>query len=178
MKKRALVSFVFALLMIAAGPSTSHGQISFEIGPHIGVDAGDASDLGGDFFAGADARIGAAVLPFIINPSVDYYFLDDATLSGESIDRSLYTIDLNALYEFGPNTVVFTPYAGVGVGITNFSADTEIADIETDDTSIGANFIAGARFHLGVIKPFVQAKINVGGDYQLFGVMGGLLFGF
>lgn len=177
MKKCIFLSFILVLLGLASLQNT-RAQVSLQIGPHIGLDTGDAGDLGGDFFIGGDARLGIAGLPVILNPSFDYYFIDEATISGTTIDRSLYTIDFNALYELGAsNTVVFTPYAGAGIGILNFSTDPDQPNV-ADGADVGLNLIAGARFQFTVIKPFVQAKIKVGGDYNLFGVMGGLLIGF
>jgi len=91
-----IASALFALALIVA-PQQVEAQTTIEVGPRLGIDLGDASDIGGDFFIGAEGRIGTDALPVIINPSFDYYFVD----SPEGVDRSLIAIDINALYEFG-----------------------------------------------------------------------------
>jgi len=173
---------LFALLLFAA-PQQVDAQTSIEVGPRLGIDLGDASDIGGDFFIGAEGRIGTDALPVIINPSFDYYFVD----SPEGVDRSLIAIDINALYEFGIDNQAFTPYAGGGIGITRVSVSSEGVDVpgfgslgggSSSSSEVGLNLIGGARFETGSLQPFAQAKINVGSDITLFNLMGGLLFSF
>lgn len=165
MRKSLILSTLFALLLLAA-PQQADAQTSVEIGPRIGIDAGDIEEL----FIGAEGRIITDALPVVLSPAFDFYFVDSGV---DGVDQSIFTIDFNALYEFGVDNQAFTPYAGGGLGIVRASSDP--GDSSTD---AGLNIVGGARFETGNLKPFVQAKINVGGDFTLFGVMGGLLFSF
>jgi hypothetical protein len=95
-------------------------------------------------------------------------------VEGTSVDQSVFTIDLNALYEFGVDNEVFTPYAGGGIGITRVSID-ENLPFREDETDVGLNVVGGARFPLESVEPFVQLNALVGGDYDRLGITGGLL---
>ena len=154
-----------AVLFVVIGISTARAQTSFEIGPRVGFDlAGDVEEL----FLGADARIGVASLPVLLNGTFDYYLVDN---------YDLWQLSLNALYEFGVDNQAFTPYAGGGLGITRYSfdIDSEFVDLDTSSTDVGLNIIGGAIFELGNLKPFAQAQITFG-DFDLFSIAGGLLF--
>lgn len=171
---RVLCTAALALLCTFALPATADAQVGFTVGPRIGLDVGD--DIDGEsntFSAGADVRISSVALPFIINPTYDYYFLD----TPEGSDASFSTLNINALFPFGINNQVFTPYSGIGVGFIFASQDG--ADTTTDT---GINIVTGAQFGLLPLKPFVELGYSVyftEGDSNLnaFGIRGGLLFG-
>lgn len=131
-------------------------------------------DRGGSLFLGADARISGQALPVVLNPSFDFYLMDD--VSGTSASQSVFAVDVNALYEFGVENQVFTPYAGGGVGITRYSADTEVSGLGSETTEVGLNVVGGARFPLGNLEPFAQLNATLGGDVERLGITGGLLF--
>ncbi len=171
MKKLAIVSLIASFVLLLA-PQQADAQVSVEVGPRLGLDVGDIEEL----FIGADGRIASADLPVVINPAFDYYFVEDVTIFGTEFNQSVVTFDINALYEFGVDNQAFTPYAGGGLGSIRSSIE---ANGESEsETEIGLNIVGGAQFETGNLRPFVQAKINVGSDVTLFGVMGGLLFGF
>lgn len=157
-------------------PTSAEAQTSFKIGPRLGIPVGDVSDAGGDLFLGADARIETEALPVVINPSIDFYFMDDFPTGSGSVSQSLFTIDINALYEFGVDNEAFTPYAGGGIGITRYSLDADLRNSNTSDTDIGLNIVGGARFLLGSVEPFAQLNAAFGGDWDRLGITGGLLF--
>lgn len=172
MKKLTILSLIAAFAFLLA-PQQATAQTEIEVGPRIGIDVGDASDIGGDFFIGAEGRITPENFPVAINPSLDYYFVD--------VDGySLFAFDINALYEFGIDNEAFTPYAGGGLGFIRSSYETDLGfgagTVSGSNTEIGLNLIGGAEFEMEGFKPFVQAKINVGGDFTLFNLMGGVLF--
>jgi hypothetical protein len=58
------------------------------------------------------------------------------------------------------------------------TGDTGFGSFSASTTDVGLNLIGGAKFETGSLQPFAQAKINVGGDFTLFNIMGGLLFSF
>lgn len=171
MRKLTTLSLLLAFVFLLA-PQQATAQTEIEIGPHLGLDIGDMEEL----FIGAEGRISSPDLPVIINPSFDYYFVSSGI---EGVDFSFFTIDFNALYEFGVENESFTPYAGGGLGILRSSTSVDGGDgfgLSGSSTEVGINLVGGAVFETESLKPFVQAKINVGSDATLFGLMGGLLF--
>jgi hypothetical protein len=177
MRKSLLLPALCLLLALLVTPARA--QVSVDLGPRIGLPLGDLSDADASLFIGADARITTPSLPVVLNPSFDFYFTDDP----EGIDRSIFAVDLNALYEFGVENVAFTPYAGGGLAITRLSVDSEGVDTpfgpvgggSVSDTEIGLNLIGGARFLLDPVQPFAQLNIAIG-DLTRIGITGGVLF--
>jgi hypothetical protein len=169
---KRLLTFAAALLLGFGllGPGTANAQTSVQLGPRLGIPVGDLEDAT-SLYIGADVRIHSENLPVVPNASFDYYFTDVDELS-------IFTVDLNALYEFGVDNEAFTPYAGGGLAITRTSFDAASGGfaISSDDTEVGLNLVGGARFPLGNIEPFAQLNATLGGDLQRLGVTGGLLF--
>jgi hypothetical protein len=119
------------------------------------------------FFLGADARIATPTLPIVINPLLDWYFVDDL---------NFWTLKANALYPIGVDNATFTPYAGGGLGIYTASGD----NIE-NETEFGLNILFGATIASGAsFSPFVEAEYSVvfssPENLNLFSLKGGLLF--
>ena len=169
---RILCTALLALCCLIAVPNTADAQVGFTIGPRLSLDVGDDIDPNSSTFAaGADVRVSSVALPFIVNPTYDFYFLDD-----EAGDVNFSTLNINALFPFGINNQVFTPYSGIGLGF----AFTSVNDNTTTDT--GINIVTGAQFDLLPLQPFVELGYSVyftDGDNNLsaFGIRGGLLFG-
>lgn len=157
-------------------PTSAEAQTTVKLGPRLGVPVGDVSDAGGNLYFGADARIESEGLPVVINPSFDFYLMDDFPVGGQSVGQSLFTIDVNALYEFGVDNEAFTPYAGGGIGITRYSLDADLRNSSSSDTDVALNIVGGARFPLGNVEPFAQLNAAFGGDWDRLGITGGLLF--
>lgn len=162
------IGILTAALFLLVGLNDAHAQATIEVGPRAGFDVGgDVEEL----FIGADGRIGLASLPVLLNPAFDYYFTED--------NLTVFQFSANALYEFGIDNQMFTPYAGAGIGFTRVSIDTDVGDFfgfDTSSTETGINLIGGAQFETGNLKPYVQAQITLG-DIDLFTIGGGLLFG-
>ncbi len=186
MKRLTLLVASFFLVLGLVVPTATQAQTSVKIGPRLGIPLGDVSDAGGNLFFGADARIGSEGLPVQINPSFDYYLLDDRTLNGQDVGQTIIAVDVNALYEFGIDNEAFTPYAGGGLAITRTSVEEQTFSNQfgsvtvggASDTDVGLNIVGGARFPLGSVEPFAQLNATLGGDVQRLGITGGLLFGF
>lgn len=163
--------YTVALLLFLAGataPDAAKGQIDVSAGPRLGIPIGDlADDLGADVFLGGEARLDSPELPVVLKPSLDLYFSGDDEVT-------IFTVDLDAVYEFGVDNQVFTPYAGGGLGITDVSIDTGPRDV--DDTEIGINLTGGARFLTEPVQPFVELDTTIGADFDRLAVTGGILF--
>jgi len=181
MKRLFSITVMLFLGVGLLAPGAASAQTSVELGPRLGIPVGDISDAGGNLFLGADARIETDALPVVLNPSLDFYFMDDLNLGGTSVSQSVVTLDLNALYEFGVDNEAFTPYAGGGLGFTFYSTDDATVNgttvgTSTSDTDVALNIVGGARFPLGNVEPFAQLNAALGGDWDRLGVTGGVLF--
>lgn len=163
MKRLSVLATAFLLAVIL--PTTATAQSRIEVGPRVGIDAGDIEEP----FVGADVRIGLPMSPIVINPTFDYYFVDDPL--------TFWSVSGNALYRFGVDNQVFTPYSGAGLGLFRSSVDGG-----GSATDLGINAIFGAEFLFGSVRPFVEAQyspvFSEGSTTSLFNVKGGLLFGF
>jgi hypothetical protein len=181
MKRLTLLVTSLFLVVGLVGPMASQAQTSFKIGPRVGIPLGDVSDAGGNLFVGADARITSEGLPVVINPSLDFYLMDDYGSANTQVSQSIIAVDVNGLYEFGIDNQAFTPYAGGGLAITRWSVDWPSgtgSQFDPSTTEVGLNLVGGARFPLGSLEPFAQLNATIGGDIQRLGVTGGVLFGF
>lgn len=163
---------LFAALLLGGAltlPMSSEAQ-GLKVGPRLGIPLGTLSDAS-SVFVGADARLQVPALPIVPQASFDYYLMDADNVS-------VYTVDINALYEFPLPNPMFKPYAGAGIGITGSSVDTQLGT--QSDTDAGLNLVGGARFPLSTIEPFVQLNAVVTGDSDepRVGLAGGILFGF
>jgi hypothetical protein len=120
----------------------------------IGASAGHAGMLGGfepgirlgsytdnsDFFVGVDGKFN--VLGLNADPSIEYVFVDDATLMTFNLDALVDVIHLP----------VISGWLGAGVGLMYF--DTDASDSSTDPV---ANLIAGFGINV-LFNPYVMAK--------------------
>lgn len=158
------VLLLTAALFLGLGlmlPAPAQAQTDVRLGPRIGADFGDLEEG----FIGADVRIETAGIPFTINPTLDFYFVDQG---------SFFSISGNGLYTFGIQNQVFDPYAGAGLGVYRRSVD----DFSTTD--LGLNFLFGAEFKVGSVRPFAEAQVTPifgDGGFNLFTLKGGILFG-
>lgn len=160
---RVSAVLIFALVF----PLEAEAQTQFELGPRLGIDAGDIEEV----FIGADARISSPVLPVTVNPTFDYYFTPD--------NLTFWALSGNALYPFGVNNQRFTPYAGAGLGLYRRSVDLQTQSVS--NTDLGLNLLFGLEFPLESVRPFVEAQytpVFADDSYNLFTVKGGLLFSF
>ncbi len=171
MKKLTLLS-LFLSLGLLMGADRAQAQAQIQVGPRIGYELSDFEAL----FVGADVRISTPALPVQINPTLDYYFLEDTEIFGTEISQSLLQLTVNALYQFGINNEVFTPYAGGGLSYLRISA--EANGESSSDSDVGLNLVGGAEFGVGQLKAFAQAEFVVGGDANPLKITGGVLFGF
>ncbi|MES3628950.1 MAG: hypothetical protein PPP56_02165 [Longimonas sp.] len=164
---RTCLAATLALLLCTALPQNADAQVGLAFGPRVSVDVGD--DINGDdatLALGADLRISSVALPFTLNPTYDYYFIDS--------DVSFSTLNVNLLFPFGIDNRVFTPYSGLGAGFSFISN----GDTQTD---AGLNVLAGAQFGVLPFRPFVELGYSIyfteGDNLNAFGIRGGLLFG-
>lgn len=173
---KRLIGLTVALILLAgADPTTSRAQTGLKLGPRIGLPFGDVSDIGGNLYFGAEARVGLGSLPapVTLNPFFDFYLTDD--FAGSSL--SVFAVDLNGLYEFSIEDAPAVPYAGGGIAITRISVDVQTQGpiaVDPSSTEVGLNLVGGARFPLGSVEPF--AEFNFAAGAERIGLTGGLLF--
>jgi len=168
--KKLLTIATLAFLLISV--STVEAQdLDIELAPRIGYDLGDLDE----FFIGAEGRFYIEDFPVVLSPGFDYYFASSG-FEGTSLD--IFGIDLNAIYEFELEDNTITPYAGAGIGIIRVSSsgNFEGFSVSTSSTETGINLLGGAIFNIDApVRPFAQAKTNLGSNFTLFSLMGGVL---
>lgn len=175
MKSTTTIS-LFASFLLLASFQSSFAQTSIAIGPRASF---YTESLG--LAVGAEGRIAIASLPVLIVPSFDYFIdpgAEGLDFDDSGVDYSVFQVSIDALYEFGIDNQVFTPYAAAGITITRSSVDIEgFGGLggSLGGTDTGLNIVGGANFEAGSLKPFAQLQINIG-DGTAIGVTGGLLF--
>ena len=159
MKKRIWLSLLSSLFLFIGFAPKAQAQTLIDIGLRGGYEVEQQSPV-----IGMEARVNSLSLPFIFNPSFDYY------LSSEDPGDVDFQFDLDALFPFGNNNQVFTPYAGGGFSL-QYSSD----DASEDNTDFGFNGVGGALFNIeGSLRPFVQARVTIAGSTYT-NVTGGIL---
>jgi hypothetical protein len=122
---------------------------------------------------GGQARFGVNLEQYaiVLNPSFDYFFLDDIPDASES----LVNISLDVLFEFGDEMAAAKPYAGAGLGVNFYSLDSQIEGGNVDDTQAGLNLVGGATFNTrGIVRPFAQGTLTIS-DGSRFTIKGGVV---
>ena len=186
-----LVALALALF-VAVPAQTTHAQASIELGPRVGVPLGDYSadfvedaGLESTFFIGGEARISSIALPFDVAVTGDFYLTDPP----EGSDTSVFLLGADAIFPFGIDNQVFTPYLAVGPRLSFNTYEFAGADESSTDFGLGARF--GAKFGFGGVTPFVEVGYNLIFNGKIdeeateldretaraFGIGGGLLFG-
>lgn len=153
MKRLLLTGLFSTALLLSAQTASAQNSIGANVGYNF-----DAEEV----FIGGQLRFAPATLPVVINPSLETYFVEDATW---------LRFDLNALYMFGVDNTTFTPYAGGGLGVDYVNP--ENFDSETDAK---LNLVFGANFGMGQIRPFAEARVDIG-DGTGAALRGGILIG-
>lgn len=173
-----------ALLLLLTGAREAQAQFSIGARGSYNMDAFTENGAEeGAYSLGAEARLGLAGLPVVINPGFDYYF-------NQIENANVTQFDANVLVPFGTDNAVFNPYAGLGLGVTRvaFDSDTPVLGnlVEETEMDYGLNVIGGATFGAGAIQPFAQARITFGEHLAFlnedgeggpgYALMAGLLF--
>lgn len=161
---RTSITTLFAVALAAAFSliAAESGRAQVHLGPQISL-ADDADvGLGGRLVAGVEDYAGLEVIA-----SFDIFFPDGAL-------DDYWEINGNAVYNFEiVGAPSLRPYAGGGLNIAHFGYDDE--DPRDDDTELGLNLLAGTKFPLEGLTPFVELRGEVSGGEQLV-ITGGLLF--
>ena len=174
--KRFYILLALLTLGLLALPSGNASAQSFTFGPHLIYDL-DVESLGVGAQARANVNLGGYAL--ILNPSLEYYFMDDGEIFDENFSQSLMQLNVDLLYQFQGTEGTFSPYAGAGLAIARYSYDYDAPGLDLDDsnTDTGLNLIAGATMNAqGSFQPFGQAYLTVG-DGTRIGVKVGVMIG-
>ncbi|MEZ4699318.1 MAG: hypothetical protein R2834_03225 [Rhodothermales bacterium] len=154
--------------VLAFTPQDARAQFSLGFQGGYNVDTFSDEGVGtGAYYLGGQAQFGLSNNRIVLTPSVNYYF------TGIN-DVNALQMNADVLFPFSAGArgnAVFTPYAGLGLGITRvmLNVDTPLLGnvIEADRTDYGLNLIGGASFGAGPISPFVQARVTFG-DHLAF----------
>ena len=165
--KKFFSIFALGAALLMAQPLESQAQTGIDVGLRGGGDLGEVEGL----FVGGEVRLSTQALPVIIAPGINYYFVEEGTF---------LQIDANALYEFGIDNQVFTPYAGAGVGISYANevvVDDDGGQADLDGTDIGANILFGLYLGTGQLRPYAQVRTKFGGT-EVTTAAAGILYRF
>lgn len=161
--KRYIALLTLCLLFQMPSESIAQFRLGIQGGYNLDAFTEDGVEEGA-FQLGGQAQFGLANLPLVINPSVDYFFngIDDVNVLQFNVD---------ALFTFGVDNTLFTPYAGAGLGITRVALKADIPLlgnlVEAEETNYGLNVLGGAIFGEGPVQPYVQARVTIG-DHLAF----------
>ena len=140
MKLTPVVMIGFVLAVLAA-PVVEAAEFGVRAGRYIDLE---------EEFVGIEASFGEV---FVFNPNIEYMLNTD--------DGTLVTGNADVLYMFSRSQL--QPYVGAGLGVLFTDSD-----FEGSETDILANAIAGIRFNLDFLEPYVQLKyfrvFDGGGD--------------
>jgi hypothetical protein len=182
--KRALstatVVATVALLMMAV---TSSAAASKHSSKHSSDDKKISFGVQASWGDDADLGLGARVQLDLENVkpglaavgSFDYFFPGNGGVTG--VDISYWEANANVTYSFELKGRPFRPYVGTGLNLAHGSGSVDILGISAggSDNNIGANLLGGVAFSKGNLKPFVEAKFELGGGKQ-FVLSGGVRF--
>ena len=85
-----------------------------------------------------------------------------------------WEINANATYKVPGMSASFAPYVGAGLNYANQTVDIPIFG-SVSSSSTGLNLLAGARYPMGKLNLFAEAKVELHSGSQ-FVITGGLLF--
>ena len=132
-------------------------DVNVRIGPRVTGDVGDI----GETAIGATARLEVDEFPIQASGAFDLYLSEG--------NGTIFTTDLNAQVPVELEDRWFLPYVGAGLGLTRVSGD-------GGTTDLGVNLLGGAEVNLRFFRPFAQAQVTLGDDFDRVGLTGGVLF--
>lgn len=163
-------------LFFLLGAGDLAGQ--FRIGPQASY--GTDSEIG----IGGRAVMGFPALPgFGVIGSFDYFFPD--VPEGADVSFDYWELNGNLFYAFPVSAASVEPYFGAGLNLAHASRDTDDPTGTGDDsqTELAFNLLAGFEFPMTGLSPFVEVRVELGGDDGFFVrgenqvvITGGLLF--
>lgn len=155
-----------------------------------------AGDLAGQFrfgpqaSYGTDSEIGVggrAILGFPAIPgfgtiaSFDYFFPNVPEGGDESFDY--WELNANLFYAFPVSDASVEPYFGAGLNLARALISEPTNGDDDSQTEVAFNLLAGIEFPMTGLSPFVEVRVELGGDesFPVRGenqvvITGGLLF--
>jgi opacity protein-like surface antigen len=167
-------------LFFLLGAGDLAGQ--FRVGPQASY--GTETDIG----IGGRVILGFPALPgFGVIGSFDYFFPGtiDLSVAEVNIDANYWEINGNLFYAFPVSGASIEPYFGAGLNLAHASVDvtSPAEDFDDSQTELAFNLLAGFEFPMTGLSPFVEVRVELGGDEDFFIrgdnqviVTGGLLF--
>jgi hypothetical protein len=172
---RKLIGGMAAVAVLISLPAMADAQRRAAPPPQRPVSFGIQADFGTetDFGIGARAVFGLRSLfpttPLDAHVSFDYFFPD----APAGVDVTYWEINGNIAYRIPTTNAGFRPYAGGGLSFARASAT--VNNVTASDTDIGLNLVGGATLGRSNTKPFVEARVTLGGGDQ-FVITGGVRF--
>lgn len=157
MRKLLLALGLSALLVL---PASAFGQVN------IGAQGAWSDDF--DFGVGGRVWVGLPVpqAPLAAFGEFDWFFPDV-----DGVDY--WEINANVVYLLPVQNPIVSPYGGAGLNIA--TADGEVAGISASNTEVGLNLLVGTNINLQAVRPYADARFEVGGGEQ-FVITAGVAF--
>jgi len=185
---KALKIFFFVLIMTGMVITTSHAQITFQIGGGLGyvMSRGDYAGTSAGFYDGANygmekgfnihakARVG--LLSFIAAGEISYSMFgndgpyNDAGQGTVDAKLNVFSLKIGPEFHFGLPLVPIDPYIGANFQVNTFSGEVEFqgvthvnsGTVEMESaTRYGLGVHGGAVFSLGGIKLDLNVSYNL-----------------
>jgi len=180
--KSLISTIAVSVLLLASGSQAACGQNQMEEeriylnGGYEIVEGGLLSSTIGGGFYGRERD-----WPIAVDTRFEYFIAPN----GFSLAQS----SVHGVFEIEQAPDLLTPYVGAGVSLTSTSTSDSLAspelgeiDLPASPTNsgidIGISLVAGGRFDLGGVDPFIQAEAIGGDQYQSVGLTAGLSIDF
>jgi hypothetical protein len=166
MHSRQLIVRVVTILFL--GVSTQAGAAAGQISAGVQGNWGSETDFG----VGARALFDlSGILRGLQTVGSFDYFLPSAEVGA---DNDYWEINANLVYRIGTKLRAVSPYTGVGFNVAHFKTSTEVLGVGAtgDETRGGLNLLGGLTLNGGRLKPFVEARVEVGGGKQFVATAG------
>jgi hypothetical protein len=151
---------LLGLLLVLASASSAQAESHAGLGPHLGL------NFEGDdpVFIGLGARVDIAHVSdnveLQIDPSLAYYFVDNATVMHFAVSFP---------FEFKIENSVVRPFTGAGLSLFYVHANND------GDLRPRLNILGGLLFALETVKPFFELRLILGHGSG-FELLGGVFF--
>jgi hypothetical protein len=116
--------------------------------------------------------LGQVGTPLALFAAYDYFWPEDS----DRLDRQYWEINVNAVYAEYFGGLQAQPYVGVGLNVATTSVKGHTIGglpIDRSDTNYGLNALAGFKWKLARIAPYVELRYVLEGSKQ-FVITGGL----
>lgn len=166
-RARCTVILAVSIAALAGTPGCVAGQVS----PGVHGSWGSGSDFG--LGARLAVRLESLLTGLEIAGIFDYYF----PAEGAAANVAEWEASANLVYHVRSEALALTPYGGAGFGVARYTASVPAlgTDLQGGETRTGLNLVGGLLFEIDGTRPFLEARVTMGGSDQ-FALSAGMRF--